>query len=142
MTCHEMKTKKKNIPMTLMCLGPVVIVLSLSHGGVSGGMDVAVTVVSSSSCLSSCGGVCYNFLTLFPFLSLFLSPPVEPSFLYLSSSHQNLLIHMPLFHFLHCLMHSLQNLLFNEHSLKAIPSFSIKHFQVGYLSPSLDLNVL
>src|ERR1700678_1608365 len=24
---------------------------------------------------------CYNFLTLFPFLFLFLSPPVEPSFL-------------------------------------------------------------
>ena len=42
--------------MTLMRLGPVVIVLSLSHGGVSGSMDVAVTVVSSSSCLSSCGG--------------------------------------------------------------------------------------
>ena len=53
-----MKCKpKKNIPMTLMSLGPVVIVLSLSHGGVSGGMDVAVTVVSSSSCLSLCGGV-------------------------------------------------------------------------------------
>ena len=49
---------------------------------------------------------------------------------------------MPLFHFLHSLMHSLQNLLFNEHSLEAVPPFSIKHFQVGYLSPSLDLNIL
>jgi hypothetical protein len=36
--------------MTLMCLGPVVIVLSLSHGGVSGGMDVAVAVVLLLSC--------------------------------------------------------------------------------------------
>src|ERR1700678_2624575 len=61
---------------------------------------------------------------------------------YFYSFHQNLLIHMPFFHFLHSLMHSLQNLLFNEHSLKAILSFSIKHFQVGYLSLSLDLNVL
>src|SRR5271168_3736250 len=86
--------------------------------------------------------VVLHFPYLIPFLFLFLSPPVEPSFLYLSFSHQNLLIHMPLFHFLHSLMHSLKNLLFNEHSLKAIPSFSIKHFQVGYLSLSLDLNVL
>src|SRR6202789_632795 len=73
---------------------------------------------------------------------LFLSPPVEPPFLYLSFFYQNLLIHMPLFHFLHSLMHSLQNFLFNKHSLKAIPSFTIKYSQVGYLSPSLDLNVL
>src|ERR1700678_1197713 len=33
-------------------------------------------------------------------------------------------------------------LLFNKHSLKAMHFFTIKYFQVGYLFPSLDLNVL
>ena len=49
--------------MTLMCLGPVIIVLSLSHGGVSGGMDVAVTVVSSSSCCC-CRPACRRVVVL------------------------------------------------------------------------------
>src|SRR6202522_3302226 len=72
-----------------------------------------------------------------PFL---LSPPVESLF-YIYLFYQNFLIHMPFFYFLHSLMHSLQNFLSNKHSLKAILS-TIKHFQVGYLFPSLDLNIL
>ena len=86
-------------------------------------------------------GVMLQFPSLIPFLVSILISTGGTLFLYLSSFHQNLLIHMPLFHFLHSLMHSLQNFLFNKHSLKAIPSFTIKYSQVGYLSPSLDLNV-
>src|ERR1700678_10288 len=112
---------------SLLCLGEV-----LRGGGFKSGEGL----------FSLRRSKCYNFLTLLPSLFLFLSPPVELSFLYLSPFHQNLLIHMPLFHFLHSLMHSLQNFLFDKHSLKAIHSLTIKYFQVGYLSPSLDLNVL
>src|ERR1700678_210588 len=85
---------------------------------------------------------CYNFLTLFPFSFsilnpadlLFLSPPVEPLF-YIYLFHQNFLIHMPFFYFLHSLMHSLQNFLFNEHSLKAMHSFTIKILPSRILVP-------
>ena len=72
---------------------------------------------------------------------LFLSPLVELLF-YIYLFHQNFLMHMPSFYFLHSLVHSLQNLPFNKHSLRAIHLFTIKYFQVGYLFPSLDLNVL
>jgi hypothetical protein len=72
---------------------------------------------------------------------LFLSPPVELLF-YIYLFHQNFLIHMPSFYFLHSLVHSLLNFLFDKHSLKAMHLFTIRYFQVGYLSPSLDLNVL
>src|ERR1700678_499457 len=72
---------------------------------------------------------------------LSLSPPVEPLF-YFYPFHQNFLIHMLFFYFLHSLVHSLLNPLFNKHSLKAIHLFTIKYFQVGYLIASLDLNVL
>src|ERR1700678_4476840 len=90
-----------------------------------------------------------DFLILFLFsfhipnsTDLFLlSPPVEPLF-YIYLFYQNHLIHMPFFYFLHSLVHSLLNLIFNKHSLKAIPLFPIKHFQVGYVSLSLDLNIL
>src|SRR5271168_398143 len=51
-------------------------------------------------------------------------------------------IHMPFFYFLHRLVHSLQNFLFNKHSLKAMHLFTIQYFQVGYLFPSLDHNIL
>src|SRR5271168_2967458 len=63
-----------------------------------------------------------------------LSPPF-----YIYLFYQNDLIHMPFFssytafHLSHSLVHSLQNFLFNKHSLKAMHSFTIKYFQVGYL---------
>ena len=85
--------------------------------------------------------------SLFPFLFLIL--PIYFSYLhrwnplfYIYLFHQNFLIHMPSFYFLHSLVHSLQNFLFNKHSLKAMHLFTIKYLQVGYLFPSLDLNVL
>src|ERR1700678_1952103 len=117
--------------------------------------DALPTALGNASRLSLAADLCittsasFKLLLQFPYLipfplSILISTggTLFSTFLYLSSSHQNLLIHMPLFHFLHSLMHSLQNFLFNEHSLKAIPLVSIKHFQVGYLSLSLDLNVL
>src|ERR1700678_2043587 len=72
---------------------------------------------------------------------LFLSSSVETLF-YIYLFHQTFLIHMLFFYFLHSLVHSLQNFLFNKHSLKAMHLFTIKYLQVGYLFPSLDLNVL
>src|ERR1700678_3639520 len=85
--------------------------------------------------------VCYNFLTSFPFsLSILfsLSPPVESPFLYLSFPSELSDTHaFPLLLAQPCAF-----LLFNKHSLKAMHFFTIKYFQVGYLFPSLDLNVL
>src|ERR1700678_2714744 len=60
-------------------------------------------------------------------LSLYLSFPSE-----LSDTHA----------FLSLLAQPCASLLFNKHSLKAMHFFTIKHFQVGYLLPSLDLIVL
>src|SRR5271168_285717 len=85
---------------------------------------------------SSCEGglerlTCYNFLTSFPLL--FLNPPINLPYLhrwnpffYIYLFHQNYLIYMPFFHFLHSLVHFIQNFLSNEHSLKAMHSFTIK----------------
>src|SRR5271168_3799921 len=91
-------------------------------------------------------GVMLQFPYFIPFILisadlLSLSPPVEPLF-YFYLFHQNFLIHMLFFYFLHSFVHTLLNLLFNKHSLKAIHLFTIKYFQVGYLFPSLDLNIL
>src|SRR5271168_2534533 len=84
---------------------------------------------------------CYNFLTSFPFsLSILfsLSPPVESLFPYLSFPSELSDTHaFPLLLAQPCAF-----LLFNKHSLKAMHFFTIKYFQVGYLFPSLDLNVL
>src|SRR5271168_5251938 len=55
---------------------------------------------------------------------LSLSPPVEPLF-YFYPFHQNFLTHMLSFYFLHSLVHSFLNRLFNKHSLKAIHLFTI-----------------
>ena len=87
-------------------------------------------------------GVMLQFPYLIPsFLSilnsanlLFLSPPVEPLF-YIYLFHQNFLMHMPFFHFLHSLVHSIQNFLSNEHSLKAMHSFTIKILPSRILVP-------
>src|ERR1700678_2323442 len=84
---------------------------------------------------------CYNFLTSFPFslsILLSLSPPVEPPFLYLSFPSELSNTHA----FLLLLAQPCAFLLFNKHSLKAMHFFTIKYFQVGYLFPSLDLNIL
>src|SRR5271168_1267882 len=79
-------------------------------------------------------GICYNFLTLFPFPFLFLSPPVELlSYIYLF--HQNFLTHMHSFYFLHSLVHSLLDFLFDKHSLKAMHLFTIKTLPSRILVP-------
>jgi hypothetical protein len=89
---------------------------------------------------------CYNSLTLFPFSLfilnsanlLFLFPPVEPPFLYLSFPSKLSDTHA----FLLLLAQPHAFLLFSKHSLKAMHFFTIKYFQVGYLFPSLDLDIL
>src|ERR1700678_4322063 len=87
--------------------------------------------------ISSLG--CYNFLTSVPLsILLSLSPPVESPFLYLSFPSELSDTHA----FLLLLAQPCALLLFNKHSLKAMHFFTIKHFQVGYLFPSLDLNIL
>src|ERR1700678_4240016 len=87
--------------------------------------------VAASSAQSKHAGECYNFLTSFPLL--FLNPPINLPYLhqwnpffYIYLFHQNYLIYMPFFHFLHSLVHFIQNFLSNEHSLKAMHSFTIK----------------
>src|ERR1700678_3353860 len=96
---------------------------------------------SSRATSKSVRGECYNFLTSFPLL--FLNPPINLPYLhrwnpffYIYLFHQNYLIYIPFFHFLHSLMpflhflhslvHFIQNFLSNEHSLKAMHSFTIK----------------
>src|ERR1700678_4280886 len=86
-------------------------------------------------------GVMLQFPYLIPFfpsILLSLSPPVEPPFLYLSFPSELSDTHA----FLLLLAQPCAFLLFNKHSLKAMHFFTIKYFQVGYLFPSLDLNVL
>src|ERR1700678_4817248 len=84
-----------------------------------------MTPVTSHSCYNS---LPYSFV---PFL--FLIPPIYFSYLhrwnplsYIYLFHQNFLIHMLSFYFLYILVHSLQNFLFNKHSLKAMHLFTIK----------------
>src|ERR1700678_3457444 len=85
-------------------------------------------------------GVMLQFPYLIPSLSILLSlsPPVESPLLYLSFPSELSDTHV----FLLLLAQPCAFLLFNKHSLKAMHFFTIKYFQVGYLFPSLDLNVL
>src|ERR1700678_3246222 len=91
-------------------------------------------------------GVMLQLLSSYFLFPLFLHPPIHfpylhrwnPLSLYLSFPSELSDTHA----FLSLLAQPCASLLFNKHSLKAMHFFTIKHFQVGYLLPSLDLNVL
>src|ERR1700678_2793260 len=91
-------------------------------------------------------GVMLQLLSSYLLFPSFLHPPIHfpylhrwnSLFLYLSFPSELSDTHA----FLSLLAQPCASLLFNKHSLKAMHFFTIKHFQVGYLLPSLDLNVL
>src|ERR1700678_1151150 len=77
-------------------------------------------------------------IPFFPFYSTFLISTGVIPFLYLSFPSELSDTHA----FLLLLAQPCAFLLFKKHSLKAMHFFTIKYFQVGYLFPSLDLNIL
>ena len=91
-------------------------------------------------------GVMLQLLSSYFLFPLFLHPPIHFPYLHRWNS-LSLYLSFPselsdTHAFLSLLAQPCASLLFNKHSLKAMHFFTIKHFQVGYLLPSLDLNVL